>query len=75
MAYVGDVTLPFTPPEAMGVAKNLKVPLEASMDVWSMGMVVLQATSRARYLPTDHEVSGRQLQGLFLYSGSVNLRQ
>ncbi|CAM9635759.1 unnamed protein product, partial [Ectocarpus fasciculatus] len=65
VAYVGDVTLPFTPPEAMGVANNLKVPLEASMDVWSMGMVVLQATSRARYLPTDHEVLARHITHIY----------
>lgn len=57
MADVGDVTLPFTPPEAMGVAKGMKVPLKASMGVCSMGVVVIQATSRMSSLPTDHEAS------------------
>ncbi|CBJ28688.1 protein tyrosine kinase [Ectocarpus siliculosus] len=64
VANVGDVTLPFTPPEAMGVANGWKVPLKASMDVWSFGMVVLQATSRARCLPTDHEVLGDHIHSI-----------
>ncbi|CAM9870173.1 unnamed protein product [Ectocarpus fasciculatus] len=62
---VGDVTLPYTPPEAVSVVVGEKIPLAASMDVWSMGMVVVRATSRLRFLPTDHEALDQHFDRLF----------
>lgn len=57
VADVGDVTLPFTPPEVMDVANGRQIPLAASMDVLSLRMVIMQATSRMSFLTSDHEAS------------------
>lgn len=62
---VGAMTMPYAAPEVMGTVTDRAVLLDASMDVWSMAIVLIQAITRRTTGPTEHDVS---VNGVPLFS-------
>ncbi|CAM9235544.1 unnamed protein product [Laminaria digitata] len=56
---VGAMTMPYAAPEVMGTVTDRAVLLDASMDVWSMAIVLIQAITRRTTGPTEHDVFSR----------------
>lgn len=53
---VATTTIPYAAPEAMGFTIDRVVILDASMDVWSMAIVLMQAITRLTMGPTEGDV-------------------
>ena len=54
---VETTTLPYAAPEVLSSITDRVVTLDASMDVWSIAIVILQATTRRTMGPTEGNVS------------------
>lgn len=55
--------MPYAAPEAMCFMNHEVVPLDESMDVWSMAIVIIQAITRRTTGPTEGDVSTNLFTG------------